>query len=97
MRSFLRWLYVTGQITGDLSSSVVTSPLHAFESIPSALPAQDVKRVLATTRQDRTPKGIRDYAILMLLSTYGVRAGEITALRLDDIDWRKESIRIRHT
>lgn len=97
MRSFLRWLYATGQITGDLSSSVVTSPLHAFESIPSALPAQDVKKVLATTRQDRTPKGIRDYAILMLLSTYGVRAGEITALRLDDIDWRKESIRIRHS
>lgn len=49
------------------------------------------------TRQDRTPKGIRDHAILILLSTYGVRAGEITSLRLDDVDWRKEAIRIRHS
>jgi integrase len=32
----------------------------------------------------------------MLLSTYGVRAGEITMLRLDDVDWRNETIRIRH-
>ena len=43
------------------------------------------------------PKGLRDYAILTLLSTYGVRAGEITALRLDDVDWRKEIVRIRHS
>jgi integrase len=41
-----------------------------------------------------TPKGIRDYAILMLLSKYGVRIGEITNLRLDDLDWPKEVIRI---
>jgi integrase len=41
--------------------------------------------------------GLRDYAILMLLARYGLRAGEITGLRLDDVDWRKEVIRIRHT
>lgn len=33
----------------------------------------------------------------MLLATYGVRAGEIMQLRLDDIDWRAETLRIRHT
>jgi integrase/recombinase XerD len=41
--------------------------------------------------------GLRDYAILQLLSTYGLRAGEITHLRLDDIDWRAETLRIRHS
>ena len=41
--------------------------------------------------------GRRDYAIMMLLSTYGLRAGEITGLRLSDIDWRHERLRIRHT
>ncbi|MGA2580201.1 MAG: site-specific integrase [Bryobacteraceae bacterium] len=97
VRSILRWLHMTGQTTRDLSSAVITPPLHAFENIPSAFRAQEVKQVVAVTRQDRTPKGIRDYAILMLLSTYGVRAGEITSLRLDDIDWRKEIIRIRHS
>lgn len=41
--------------------------------------------------------GLRDYAILLLLSTYGLRVGEITHLRLDDIDWRAETLRIRHS
>jgi integrase len=40
---------------------------------------------------------MRDYAILMLLARYGIRAGEVVALRLEDIDWRKEVIRIRHS
>ena len=59
-------------------------------------PAEDVKEVLAVTRQDRTSKGIHDYAILMLISKYGIRSGEVATLRLDDVDWRQEVIRIRH-
>ena len=80
IRSFLRWLHMTGQTTRDLSSTVITPSFHAFESIPSALRAEEIREVLAATRKDCTPKGIRDYAILMLLSTYGVRAGEVVAL-----------------
>ncbi len=97
IRSFLRWLHMRGQTPGDLSSGVITPSIHRFESIPSALRANDVAQVLAATRRDRTPKGIRDYAILMLLSRYGLRAGEITALRLEDIDWRKEVLRIHQS
>ena len=97
IRSFLRWLHMKGQTTHDLSSTVILPSFHAFESIPSALRAQEVRKVLAATRQDGTPKGIRDYAILMLLSTYGAWVGEVVALRLDDSDWRKEVIRIRHS
>jgi integrase/recombinase XerD len=96
IRGFLRWLHSTEQTAHDLSSGVVSPPLYTFESIPSAFRAEDVKKVLATTQEDRTPKGMRDYAILMLLSTYGLRAGEITALRLEDVDWRKDVIHIRH-
>lgn len=96
-RSFLRWLHMTERTTRDLSSTVIAPLLYVLESIPSAIRAEDVKEVLAVTRQDCTPKGIRDYAILMLISKYGVRSGEITALRLDDVDWRKEVIRIRHS
>jgi len=82
VRSFLRWLHMTEQTSRDLSSTVITPLLYAFESIPSALRAGDVKEILAVARQDCTPKGIRDYAILMLISKYGVRSGEITTLRL---------------
>lgn len=97
LRSFLRYLHATGRTTLDLTAAVIGPTLYAFESIPSALRAEDVKRVLETTRQDRSPIGRRDYAILMLLATYGLRAGEVTALRLKDIDWRHETMHIRHS
>lgn len=97
IRSFLQWLHMRGHTLGKLSSAVIMPSAHRFETIPSALRADDVEKVLAATRRDRTPKGIRDYAILMLLSRYGLRAGEITALRLEDIDWRKEILRIHQS
>jgi integrase len=96
IRGFLRWLHNTQQTAHDLSTGVISPPIYTFESIPSAVRAEDVKKVLAVAQEDRTPKGIRDYAILMLLSTYGLRAGEITGLRLEDVDWRRDIIHIRH-
>jgi integrase len=97
IRSFLRWLYMTERTSRDLSSTVIAPMLYAFESIPSALRSGDVEKILAATRQDCTQKGIRDYAILMLVSKYGIRSGEIAALRLDDVDWRQEVMLIRHS
>lgn len=97
VRSFLRCLRASGRTTGDLSTTVIGPTLYAFENIPSSLRPEDIKAVVETTRQDRSKRGLRDYAILMLLSNYGVRAGEITSLRLDDMDWRGEALRIRHS
>jgi integrase/recombinase XerD len=97
LRSFLRFLHATARTPRDFSPSVIAPTLFAFESIPSALRPEEIRTVLKTTREDRSPQGRRDYAILMLLSTYGLRAGEITQLRLDDIDWRTDRLRVRHT
>lgn len=97
IRCFLHWLHISGQTAHDLSVAVVAPSLYALEGIPSALRSEDIEKVLAATQQDHTPKGLRDYAILMLLSKYGLRAGEVTALRLEDMDWRQDVIRIRHT
>jgi integrase/recombinase XerD len=96
LRSFLRHLHGTGRIR-DLASAVIGPKLYALEGIPSALRADEIEKVLKSVRQDRSPIGLRDYAILMLLSTYGLRAGEITALRLEDIDWTHDRLRIRHS
>jgi len=97
LRSFLRYLHATDRTTRDLSVTIVGPRVYADEAIPSALRADDVTRVLETTRRDRSAIGRRDYAILMLLAKYGLRAGEVTALRLDDLDWRHDRLRIHHT
>lgn len=97
LRGFLRYLHDSGRVTRDLAAAVICPTLYAFESIPSSLKPEHIQAVLEKTRQDHSRTGLRDYAILMLLSTYGLRAGEVTALRLDDVDWKKEVLRIRHS
>jgi integrase len=94
LRSFLRYLRAAGWIDRDLASCVSSPSRYWNESIPSAFTEAQVKAMLASTRRDRGRAGRRDYAILMLLATYGLRAGEITRLRLSDIDWRRERFRV---
>jgi integrase/recombinase XerD len=97
LRSLLRYLHRTGRIAIDLSPHVIAPLLYAYEGVPSILERNQIAAVLETARKDTTPVGLRDHAILQLLATYGLRAGEIRNLRLEDIDWRAESVRIRHT
>lgn len=97
LRSLLRYLHRTGGIAIDLSPHVVAPLLYAYEGVPSILERSQIAAVLNTARKDRTPVGLRDHAILQLLATYGLRSSEIRNLLLDDIDWRAESIRVRHT
>jgi site-specific recombinase XerD len=97
MRGFLRYIHIEGLTQQDLSGTLISPRRYAFETIPPALRAEHVDAVLKAAEKDRTPKGLRDYAILLLLATYGLRAGEVTALRLDDMDWRKDRLRIRHS
>jgi integrase/recombinase XerD len=97
LRSFLRYLHADGVVPKDLSPLVSGPVLYKFEDIPRAFTDEQVKTMLDTTRRDKTPVGLRDYAILMLLATYGLRAGEVVQLRLDDIDWRAEKLRVRQS
>jgi integrase/recombinase XerD len=97
LRSLLRYLHRTGRIPTDLTPHVIGPMLYAYEDVPSTLDSNQIDTVLAVTRKDRSPRGLRDYAILQLLATYGLRQGEICRLRLGDIDWRADSLRIRHT
>jgi integrase len=96
LRGVLRYLHGSGRMPTDLADAIEGPPIYALEGIPSTIRREDIDRVLEAARRDRTPRGRRDYAILMLLSTYGLRGGEIIALRLSDIDWRHERLRIRH-
>lgn len=97
LRSMLRYLHRTGRTAIDLSPHVIAPLLYAYEGVPSILTPDQVAAVLQVSGKDKTPVGLRDHAILQLLATYGLRSGEICNLRIEDIDWRAEAIRIRHT
>lgn len=61
---------------------------------PRTLPWRDVQKVLHSIPRLQAP-GKRDFAILLLLATYGLGAAEVLALRLDDLDWRAGILRAR--
>ena len=97
LRSILRYLHQTGRTPTDLAPHVIGPMLYAYEGVPSVLDGDQIAAVLTVTKKDRSPRGLRDYAVLCLLAIYGLRQGEICRLRLDDIDWHAESLRIHHT
>jgi len=97
LRAVLRYLHDSGHLLLDLAGVIKGPKIYALEGIPSTIRPEDIQRALEALKQDRSPLGRRDYAIWMLLATYGLRAGEIIGLRLSDIDWRHERLQIRHT
>ena len=94
LRSFLRHLLHRGAIDTDLAACVPAIATWSLSSVPKFLPAEQIQRVLDSCGRD-TAIGKRDYAILLLLARLGLRAGEVAALRLDDIDWEAGLITIR--
>jgi integrase len=90
LRDLLRFLRHKGYLQRDLASAVPRVKLYRLEDVPKALRPDQVRGVLDHIYKDKTPVGLRDYAIALLLATYGLRAGEIARLRLEDINWKRE-------
>lgn len=89
LRSFFRFARFRDYIQTDLAAVVPSVAGWSMASIPRAMPADDVRRLLAESRTWRTPAGRRDHAILLLLARLGLRAREIVRLELEDIDWSR--------
>ena len=86
VRAFLRCAWMSGWTASDLTGAVGPVITRRSGRLPRALAAEDLHRLLASPDR-RTMVGLRDYALLMLLSRLGLRAGEVAGLRLDDFDW----------
>lgn len=93
VRILVRYLYRERIIANDLSGALDSPRNYRLSSIPRSITWDEVNRMLEAVDR-RTPIGKRDHAILLLLVTYGLRAREIAALTLDDIDWRQGRIRV---
>ncbi len=94
LRSFLRFARYRGDIDKDLAACVPAVANWKLSTIPRALPPDQVELVLASVDR-KTAMGRRDYAILLVLARLGLRAGEIRALTLDDLDWQEGLITVR--
>jgi integrase/recombinase XerD len=88
LRSLLRWLHLSGQVPSSLAAGVPSVAGWRLSSLLKGLEPGQLRRLLASCDR-RTRTGRRDYAILLLLSRLGLRAGEVARLGLDDIDWRR--------
>jgi integrase/recombinase XerD len=93
LRSLLRWWYLEGVICLSLAQAV-PKIANRRPGLPRALPPVQVTALLASCDL-ATPAGLRDLAMLILLSRVGLRAGEVAGLRLEDIDWRAGLLTIR--
>jgi site-specific recombinase XerD len=95
VRAFLRFACCRGLVDVDLSKCIPTPAHWSLSSIPRAMDEDHVRRVLLQC--DRTTvNGCRDYAIILLLARLGLRAGEMVALQVDDIDWRTGELQVRN-
>jgi integrase/recombinase XerD len=94
LRALLRFLHVEGEIERDLAGAVPSVASWRLASLVKALDAGSVARLLASCDR-RTRVGRRDFAILTVLSRLGLRAGEVAALQLGDVDWRVGEVLVR--
>jgi Phage integrase family len=93
-RSFFRYLFQKGELHANLAASVPTVAEGRLSTVPKYLSSVEVKRVLKACNR-RTAASRRDYAILPLLARLGLRAAEVVALQLDDINWRAGEVLVR--
>ena len=94
LRSFLRYKQYRGDVAPTLASAVPTVANWSMMSIPRAIPADTVRQLLASINR-HTPMGLRNYAILLLLSRLGLRAGEVAQLELEDINWNGGYVNVK--
>lgn len=91
LRSFMRFLCMEGAVSEDLSKHVPKVRVPRGARIPSVWSRKDVDAILAAVDRS-SPKGKRDYAILMLACRLGLRVGDIRNLRLDNLDWKENRV-----
>lgn len=94
LRSLLRFLHLQGVVGSSLVGAVPTTANWKLAGLPKYLTREQVGVLLGSCDRG-TAVGRRDLAVLTLLTRLGLRAGEVAALGLEDIDWRRGEITVR--
>ncbi len=96
LRGFLRFMATRDEALSTLATSIDTPRIYSQEQLPRALPWETVQALLESIDRG-TAQGMRDYAMIFLMATYGLRVGEIAALTLEDIQWRQRRLSVPRT
>jgi integrase len=91
LRNFLRFAFSDGYLQRDVASTIERVPCFTLDRLPRGPKWEDLPKVAATVDRG-TKAGRRGFAILLTLMTNGVRAGQLTSLRLEDVHWREDQI-----
>lgn len=94
LRIFLQYLFGCGATATNLALSVPKVAKRWGARLPRHLSPEGVEAVLACVR-DNPRHGARDYAMLLIMARLGLRAAEVIAIQLDDIDWRAGELTVR--
>jgi site-specific recombinase XerD len=94
LRKFLQYLFKAGKTKINLSLGVPSVAQRYGSRLRRHFTPEQVEAILAAVRSD-TSKGRRDYAMLLLMARLGLRAPEVVAMQIDDIDWRAGEIIVR--
>jgi integrase/recombinase XerD len=93
VRSFLRYLSATGQCSAGLVESVPKYRGYGLQGVPRYLEAHQVEKVIAECRAE-DENGLRDLAVMLLLSRLGLRASDVAQLKFSDIDWQNGRVAV---
>ena len=93
LRMYLRFLAFEGHVPAALVGAVPSVPAWSLSTLPRHIPVEDVERTIESC-DTATPAGTRDRAALLLLARLALRAGDVVALRLTDIDWDRALLRV---
>jgi len=80
-------------VRAGLAGAILLPRIYRHEGLPIGPTWEEVGRILSVTAGEGAAS-LRDHAIILLLSVYGLRSGEIRRLQLDDIDWARDRIRV---
>ncbi len=94
LRSFLQFLHQRGDLVVDLAGAVLPVMHWRLTALPKSLAPEQVESLLASCERS-TVAGRRDYAILLLMARLGLRAGEVVAMILEDLDWEAGVVTVR--
>lgn len=94
VRTFLQYLFARGITATNLALSLPKVAQRWDARLPRHLLPDGVEAVLASVRGN-AKSGARDYAMLLLMARLGLRAVEVIAAQLGDIDWRAGELTVR--